>query len=117
MSTIRVMYKLRCRPDDLLALRQAWRDVVQAHARQGHQTLESVFLVDAPPAEGPAPQAPPEFIVATAISRWQSRQAWQAQRTDEADPQAYARFRSLCTVEERQVFEELDLLIQGQPAT
>ncbi|RVU40984.1 hypothetical protein EA187_19585 [Lujinxingia sediminis] len=119
MSTIRVLYKLRCRPGDLPELQKAWRAVVQAHARAGHQTLESVLLVDAPDAPA-APDdehasLPPDWIVATAISRWQSRQAWESQRTDEVDQAAYARFRELCTVDEKIVFEELDLLIGGLP--
>src|SRR5690554_4155808 len=108
MSIVRVLYKLRCRPDDLLALQQAWRDVVQAHARAGHQTLESVLLIDAPePDDAATDQAKlnapmyedPPWIVATAISRWQSREAWESQRTDEVDETAYARFRELCTVD------------------
>jgi len=124
MSIVRVLYKLRCRPDDLLALQQAWRDVVQAHARAGHQTLESVLLIDAPePDDAATDQAKlnapmyedPPWIVATAISRWQSREAWESQRTDEVDETAYARFRELCTVDEKIVFEELDLLVGGIP--
>ncbi|TXD35124.1 hypothetical protein FRC98_16775 [Lujinxingia vulgaris] len=115
MSTIRVLYKLRCRPGDLPELQKAWRAVVQAHARAGHQTLESVLLVNAPDPDDAASVKAPEWIVATAISRWQSRQAWESQRTDEVDENAYARFRELCTVDEKIVFEELDLLVGGLP--
>jgi hypothetical protein len=100
---IRVLYRLRFRREDLDELRQAWREVVAAHTAAGHACLESMFLMEADGSEDPRPRA-------LAISRWKSLADWQTQRRDDVDADAYARFRRLCEVEDKQVFDELELL-------
>ncbi|MFU8805681.1 MAG: hypothetical protein ACNA8W_17845 [Bradymonadaceae bacterium] len=102
---IRVLYRLSFIPSDLDALHEAWEAVVRAHAAAGHGALESVLLVDDETLGDPR-------AMATAISRWQSREHWELQRTDDVDLEAYGRFRALCEVEDKIVLREV-AVIQG----
>ncbi len=105
--TVRVIYRFRVHHADLEAFRLAYRQVVFAHGRAGHASLESTLLIDDEQVVEP--------LEVIAISRWESREAWLEQRNDEVDPEAYARFRELCEVEDKQVYEELELLQGGDP--
>lgn len=112
MSIVRVLYRLRLRAADLDALRSAWADVVAAHRDAGHGALESLFLANRDVAAAELPDQ--EIIEVLAISRWESFEAWQEQRRDDVDPEAYARFRTLCEVESKTVMDELASLQRGK---
>ena len=93
---IRVIYTIRLDPHDLDAFLPAWRQIVRAHA--DHGALGSVLL------RGDQPDR------LLAISRWRSRDHWQPHRTDDAHPEAYATFRRVAEVLDRQVFDEIEAL-------
>ena len=101
---IRVIYHFRLRRDDVEAFRVVWSEVVAAHRAAGHASVESVLLEPQEAGE----EEPGEEVRLVAISRWESRAAWEEQRRDDVAPEIYARFRALCEVEERQVFDELE---------
>lgn len=92
---IRVMYTFEVDLSGLEAFEQAWRQIVEAHRSGGHGAIESVLLRD--------PEQPSRFF---AISRWESRELWERNRTDDAHPEAYAVFRRYVEVLERSVLEE-----------
>ena len=45
-----------------------------------------------------------------AISRWESREVWEANRRDDVAPEAYAVFRRVCEVTSKQVLQEIAAL-------
>lgn len=100
---IRVIYQFRVQRRDVEEFRDVWTRVVAAHREAGHASVESVLL---------DPDGQGDRLVA--ISRWESRADWEEQRTDEVAPEVYRRFRELCEVEDRQVFDELEALARAR---
>lgn len=95
VSMIRVIYHFDVLPEEDAAFEAAWRAIVAAHAGDG--ALGSMLLRR---EEG-------GYV---AISRWESREVWEANRRDDAAPEAYAVFRRVCEVTSRQVLEEIAVL-------
>jgi heme-degrading monooxygenase HmoA len=95
MSVSRVVYELDVMPGKEAQCREAWADIVMAHSGEG--ALGSVLLDD--------PEEPGRYV---AISRWESMQAWETGRRDDAAPEAYARFRdALVEVISKRVLHEI----------
>lgn len=94
-SVIRVIYELDVIPGKEAQCRQAWRDIVEAHAGDG--ALGSMLLRDEEIAG--------RFV---AISRWASLEAWEQGRRDDVHPEAYERFRdALVEVVSKRVLTEV----------
>ena len=98
MGRIRVVYELDVKPGRAQACHDAWRQIVEAHRHDG--ALGSALCRD--------PEVPNRLV---AISRWESLEAWEQGRRDEAAPEAYARFRdALVEVISKRVLEEIEAL-------
>ncbi len=95
MSVIRVIYELDVIPGKESQCREAWAEIVAAHAGEG--ALGSVLCED--------PEIKGRYV---AISRWQSMEAWEEGRRDDAAPEAYERFRdALVEVISKRVLTEI----------
>lgn len=102
MSVIRVLYRFSFEAGKLEEMQAAWAAVVGAHQAAGHGAMESLFLVDRE-----AYEANREGVTrALAISRWASFEAWQSERRDDVDEEAYGVFRAICEVVEKEVMVE-----------
>ncbi|MBA2662381.1 MAG: antibiotic biosynthesis monooxygenase [Bradymonadaceae bacterium] len=101
---IRVLYQLKSDPHAIDELRAAWAEIVEAHARAGHGALESLLLQDH--------EDPSRVLI---ISRWQSIEHWNTQQNDDVHPAAFARLRTVATLEHKSIFDERGVIAQTAP--
>jgi quinol monooxygenase YgiN len=92
---IRVVYELDVAPGRAEDLKASWRAIVDAHAGGG--ALGSALFRD--------PEVGGRWV---AMSTWVSREAWEANRRDDAAPEAYALFREVVEVASKRVLEEVE---------
>ena len=99
---IRVVYEFDVAPERAEDLRASWRAIVDAHAGDG--ALGSALFRD--------PEDARRWV---AMSTWESRALWEANRRDDAAPEAYAVFREVVEVVSKRVLEEVER--RGRPDT